>query len=389
LILESILLGARVLAGQAAEPGERAIAELHRRAERAVPGSAEARDVSEDLARLGRRCLDEAKPGCAVELLGEAYALDENNGLVLAELTLAYVRAEDYDSARFYLKRAQTEVLRAPPEAYAVLGQIYDGLHRLDDAVDAWTEFARLGGQDPDVLSRLARVREERALASGQRSLATEHFRIFADAAVTEGTVSDAGTALERAYGSEAALLGAELPSSQVVVLHAGRHYFSLVSAPSWGSGLFDGKIRVVLAPDGAEPTGLSAVLTHELAHSLVRQASRGSAPAWLHEGIAQWCEGRRLPPRDARAAVGASPAGSLDALGQRFGRRLDAAAARASYAEALSLVEYLIALRGEGALRCVLARLAARDSFREALRSETGLSPEQLYAGWRNWAKV
>src|SRR5262249_49596218 len=122
---------------------------------------------------------------------------------------------------------------------------------------------------------------------------------------------------------------------------------------------------------------------------SLVRQASRGSAPVWLHEGIAQWCEGRRLPPRDASAAVGPAPAGSLDALGRRFGSRLHAATARASYAEALSLVEHLVDQRGEGALRCVLARLAAREPFREALWSETGLSPEQLYEGWRKWAKV
>src|SRR5262249_33875806 len=148
LNLPSILLGALVLAAQSAEPGERAVAELHRRAERAAPGSLEAPEVAVGRAGLGRRCLEEAKAGCAVELLGEAYALDENDGMTLAELTLAYVRAEDYDSARFYLQRAQTEVLRAPPEAYAVLGQIYDGLHRLDDAVDAWTEFARLGGQD-------------------------------------------------------------------------------------------------------------------------------------------------------------------------------------------------------------------------------------------------
>lgn len=389
MIPQAALLAALALAGQDAADRDRAVAELHRRAQEVAPGSAAAREVADGLAKLGRQCLSEGQTGCAVELLGEALALDERNGLVQAELTLAFVRSEDFDSARFYLKRAEAGAAGAPPEIYAVLGDIYDGLHRLDDAVDAWTEFARLGGQDPERLSRLARVREERALARGQRSLATDHFGIFADVAVCEETVSEAALALEGVYGGQASLMGAPLAATQIVVLHAGRHYFSLVSAPEWASGLFDGKIRVTLAPDGAEPAGLDAVLAHELAHALVRLASRGAAPAWLHEGVAQWCEGRRLPARSVSGALGVPPAGSLDALERRFGGKLDVAAARATYAEALSILEYLLAIRGEGALRCVLARLAEGATVSSALRSEAGLTPAELYAGWRRWAAV
>jgi tetratricopeptide (TPR) repeat protein len=389
LIRPAALLAVLALAGQDAVDRDRAVAELHRRAENVAPGSPAAREVAAGLATLGRRCLSEGQPGCAVELLGEALALDDRNGLVLAELTLAFVRSEDFESARFYLKRAEAGAAGAPPEIYGVLGDVYDGLHRLEDAIDAWTEFARLGGQDPERLARLARVREERALARGQRSLSTDHFGIFADVAVSEGSVSEAAVALEGTYGGQASLLGARLDSTQIVVLHAGRHYFSLVSAPDWASGLFDGKIRVTLAPDGAEPAGLAAVLAHELAHVLVRVASRGTAPAWLHEGVAQWCEGRRLPARSVSGALGDGPAGSLDALERRFRRKLDAAAARATYAEALSVVEYLLVARGDGALRCVLARLAQGRSLPEALRREAGLSPEELYAGWRRWVGV
>ena len=389
MIRYAALFAVLTLAGQDAVERDRAVAELQRRAERVTPGSPAAREVAAGLAKLGRQCLSRDEPGCAVELLAEALALDERNGLVLAELTLAYVRSGDLESARFYLKRAEAGAAGAPPEIYGVLGDAYDGLHRLDDAVDAWTEFARLGGQDPERLARLSRVREERASALGQRSLATDHFGIFADSAVSQTTVSEAGLALEGAYGGQASLLGARLAATQIVVLHAGRHYFSLVSAPDWASGLYDGKIRVTLAPDGYETAGLDAVLAHELAHVLVRLASRGTAPAWLHEGVAQWCEGRRLPARNVADALGAAPAGSLDALEQRFRRKLDAAAARATYAEGLALLEYLLVVRGDGALRCLLARLAEGQSFPDALGREAELTPEELYAGWRRWAGV
>ena len=112
------LLAAAALAAQAvsaprlassADERERAVATLHRRAETAVPGTPEARDLAESLAVLGRLFLAEGDTGRAIELLGEAYGLDEENGLTLAELTLAYVRSGDFDSARFYLQRAESK----------------------------------------------------------------------------------------------------------------------------------------------------------------------------------------------------------------------------------------------------------------------------------------
>ena len=42
-------------------------------------------------------------------------AIDEENGLALAGLTLCYVRAEDYENAHFYLRLAEERSSRAPP----------------------------------------------------------------------------------------------------------------------------------------------------------------------------------------------------------------------------------------------------------------------------------
>ena len=38
----------------------------------------------------------------------------------------------------------------------------------------------------------------------------------------------------------------------------------------------------------------LSRVLKHELTHSFVGQKTRGHAPTWIQEGLAQWMEGKR-----------------------------------------------------------------------------------------------
>ena len=364
---------------------DRAIAALHAIAALALPGSRQAAGVAEELARLGAAYLDEGDTGRASELLSEAYALDEENGLILAELTLCHLRAGDPDAARFYLRLAEENVSHAPPEIYAVLGDAYLSMHRLPDAVFAWEEFLRFGGTDPVVLARLSRAREELAVSRGQRSLEFPHFTVFADPGVPGDVLRLAGEELETASAAQAALLGPPPPDRQVAVLYASRAYFSLVSVPDWSSGLYDGKIRIGVEP-GEAPEALAAVLAHELAHARIRHSCGGRAPFWFHEGLAQWCEGRRVPRREVREACD-PPAASAAALDGSFSRRLSRRAARASYAQALSLMEHLVTLSGEGAIACLLARLSEGGSFEDALAAETGLTEGELFASWRKWA--
>jgi hypothetical protein len=366
---------------------EQTIAALHRRASQAAPGSDEAQAVAGALAVIGREYLDGGEPGRAAELLGEAYALDEGNGLILAELTLAHLALGDSATARLYLRLAEQRATSAPPEIFAVLGDVYERLHRLEDAAAAWEEFARFGGQDPAVLARLRRARDELAAARGQRSREAAPFRIYADPGVEEEAVAAAAERLTAAYASQSALFSAELPEPQIAVLYAGRAYFSLAAVPDWVGGAYDGKIRVAVPRGAADPGG---ILAHELAHAFVRTASADRAPAWLHEGLAQWLEGRRMP-RDALAEAlrAGAPAPTLAALEARFTARRTREEARVAYAQALSLVEHLVRVRGEGAVACLVRRLAGAASFDEALRAETGLGEEELLSGWRRAAGI
>lgn len=390
LAAAALAWAAQVASPPAGPERQKSIAQLHARAARVHPGSPDAARIASELERIAAAYLAEGQIGQASELLSEAYALDEENGLVLAELTLCDLRAGDFDAAHFDLRMAEERVTRAPPEVFGVLGEVYYGLHRLDDAVFAWEEFLRFGGSDPVLLARLARAREELALSRGQRALSFEHFSVFADVGVEEDLVRRAGEDLEASYASLVALFGWRLDRAQVVVLYSGRAYFSLVSVPDWGSGLFDGKIRVSVEPGATTPEALSAVLAHELAHALIRRTTGDRAPAWFHEGLAQWCEGRRLPVREVRGAVGADPADSARALDRRLMGQLARSAARASYAQALSLVEYLVAERGTGAIACLLARLFGMEgSFADALREEAGMSESELFAAWKRWAAL
>ena len=381
---------------------EAALVSTLRRAEHVTPGGPEAKRLSAELVDAGAGYLRRGESGRAIELLGEAYALDESNASALAELTLAYAREEDLDAAAFHLRLAEdradadpgsvpTPDRSAASSAYASVAEIFYEEHRLEEAVGAWSEAARFGGEDPALLRHLARSRDELAVARGQRSFSSDNFALFAEPSVPDSVVRLAADELEAAHRSQAAFFGSGLAKRQVVVLYGGRAFFALASVPDWVSGVYDGKIRVALRTNvGAEdPAVMSSVLAHELAHALMRQVSGDRAPGWLHEGLAQWLEGRRISRDEAREAVKTRGARSIEELESRFPGAMDRAQARALYAQSLSLVEYFVAVRGEGALACVVRRLREGDTVAEALRREAGLAPGELFSGWRAWTGV
>jgi tetratricopeptide (TPR) repeat protein len=372
---------------------EAAVASILRRAEHVTAGGPEARSLSAELLEAGAAYLRRGDSGRAIELLGEAYALDESSGSALAELTLAYAKEDDLDAAAFYLRlaedRADAGASSAPPETYALIGEVFYGAHRLEEAVGAWSEAARIGGPDPALLRRLALSRDELAVARGQRSLSSTNFALFAEPSVPDSVLHLAADELEAAHRSQAAFFGIPLAKRQVVVLYGGRAFFALASVPDWVSGVYDGKIRVALRANAEDPAAMTSVLAHELAHALMRQISADRAPGWLHEGLAQWLEGRRISRDEARETMRGRGARSIEELESRFPGAMDRSEARALYAQSLSLVEYLVAARGEGALACVVKRLREGDALAEALRHEAGLGPGELFAGWRAWAGV
>ena len=366
---------------------ERRLDAARRHAGRAQTGGSEARGVAIELSDIGEAYLEQGETGRAIELLEEAWGWNPEDGLVLARLTLAYVRAEDYSFARFYLDLAREQAPRAPPEAYAILGDIYYSANHLEEAVLSWEQFERLGGSDSSTLSRLARARAEMSLARNQKFREIGDFVFSYDASLPPELVERAAESLAAAGLELSGFFGVSLPGRQAVILYEGRRYFALVSVPEWVSGAYDGKIRVTVDPGSGTVAELSMVLAHELAHAYVRRVSRDRAPGWLHEGLAQWWEGKRMPPGELRAALGDRTLRTLSEMEGSLSRKPDRAAVRDAYVEALGLVEYLMLARGPGAVACLVRDLGDGAAPEEALRTETGMSESEILAAWKSWA--
>ena len=125
-------------------------------------------------------------------------------------------------------------------------------------------------------------------------------------------------------------------------------------------------------------------VLAHEITHAVVfRLLGRhvGALPLWANEGLAKY-ESTELATADDMLVGRAAGDGMLISL-SRLETDFPEDQTALAYAESASAMRYMIEVHGKSAPRKLLAELAEAGSFDKAMRSATGLTPEQFADDW------
>ena len=156
-------------------------------------------------------------------------------------------------------------------------------------------------------------------------------------------------------------------------------------NAPVVGLAIFPSGIVHI---DGTEVLGsIERIVPHEVAHVLVARhlgPALSALPTWLNEGIAEYAAGAAASQVDpvALQAVGRGESIPLARLDSSF--QLDSTAQPLAYAEAASLVNYLVARRGPSVIRDLLGAVRSQRDFQSSLVQVTGWNMEELESGWR-----
>ncbi len=239
----------------------------------------------------------------------------------------------------------------------------------MDLAVEEWKRADRLR-PDPEVKFALAKAERDSAEEESYREGETAHFSLkyYGDAApeLARGILRT----LEDEFRELESQLDYTPPEPISVILYTEQAFADITRAPSWAGALNDGRIRIPVQGLTSVTPDLARVLKHELTHSFVGQKSRGRAPTWLQEGIAQWMEGRRS----------SSTAGMLiDVAAQDEGIKLETLegswmglsgdSATIAYAWSLAVVESMIQTGGVSDISRLLDRIATSPSTEVALR--------------------
>src|ERR1700742_2967568 len=212
--------------------------------------------------------------------------------MILMNVAYLHLKRSEYKASMEYLERAR-RVAPDDPEVAKLEGWAYYGMVKLDQAVAEWRRALAIA-PDPEVMAALAKAERDRREEQNYRENESIHFTLHYDGNSEPELAKEILRALEMHFGSIESELNYTPPDSISVVLYTQQAFADITQAPAWVGALNDGRIRVPVQGLNEVTPELSRVLRHELTHSFIQQKTRGHAPTWIQEGLAQWMEGKR-----------------------------------------------------------------------------------------------
>jgi tetratricopeptide (TPR) repeat protein len=338
--------------------------------------SARRQDVIRCFEGWGWHALREGRPDEAALLFRQGLTETPDDPALLKGLGVAAVHAGRPDDAFAPLERAA--LAEYDPEVRLLLAHLHD---RRDDPAQAVVNLKAVLDREPTneaARRMLDKVEREWRAEAGFRREVTPRFvvkyRDTLDAEARREIVQH----LEAAAARVGRTLAYAPHQRTTVVLYEHHEFRDVTRVHAWATGLFDGKIRLPVGRVRPPAHELERLAGHEYAHAAIHDLTRGRAPRWLHEGLAQVLEGAAADPI-LRAPAGLTLAG-VEALATDS----DPLRARAGYDIALWIVRDLLDRGGIEPLRELLARLGAGETIAEAMPRVYGLRLTELESQWR-----
>jgi len=291
------------------------------------------------------------------------------NPVLLMDVAYLYLRRSEYTQSLDYLERAH-RVAPEDPEVAKLTGWAYYGLNKIDRAVAEWKHAESLR-PDAEIEAALQKAQRDSEEEQRYKENESSHFTLRYSGASEPVLARNVLRTLEKHYGAIESELNYTPPDSIGVILYTQQVFADITQAPSWVGALNDGRIRVPVHGLVDVTPELSRVLKHELTHSFVQQKTRGRAPTWIQEGLAQWMEGRRsdVSATALLAIFRSNPELTATHYADSW-MKLSTQDAAMAYAWSLANIEFIIRSDGSTDMDRILGRLAEGDTAEVALRA-------------------
>ncbi len=318
--------------------------------------------LSAALIELAKSEQRQRQTAAAASHFGRAIALDPRS--LAARLLLLRLELDVLDWAA--AETAAREALSLDAANMEALEGLAFALFRQDrgrEAADVLRRAMELGGS-AGVRALLARIEKNSLDEKGMTEQRLAHFHVRYDGDTHEDVGRAILSVLERHWATLARTFDDEPTATIPVILFSREQYYDASGAPSWSGGVFDnvdGRIRVPIGGlSESLPSDLDSVLLHEVTHAFINDVTRGTAPRDLHEGLAQYMEGKRIDRMLTPQQMQALAQGRAQGVG-------------GVYLEALSFVEYLQRAGGQSAINELLRGLGETGNLDEAYRRAFG----------------
>ena len=306
---------------------------------------------------------------------------------LLMNVAYLYLKKSEYKLALEYLEHAKG-VSPNNADVAKLSGWAYYGLNKIDLAVAEWKRAIELR-PDAEVKAALDKAQRDKQEEESYKENESAHFNLKYNGTAEPSLARDVLRTLESHFAEIESALNYTPRESIGVILYTQQAFADITRAPGWVGALNDGRIRVPVQGLSGVNGELSRVLKHELTHSFVRQKTRGLAPTWIQEGLAQWMEGKRSGENSAVLAQvysegHAAPLGRLE--GSWMG--LDGNQAVYAYAWALANIEYMVQSDGMADVERILDRIGSGESTESALREVLHSDYDDLMQGTTEYLK-
>jgi len=244
----------------------------------------------------------------------------------------------------------------APPELRVLRLQALLRANRVADA------RALAGTLDDPTLkavdAHLRQIEARRNLLTNAATIATQHFDIRHDPSINPAIASRIGDLLEAEHARVRRKLPPFEPRRVTVNVVAWNEFRGEISQSEHVLALYDGEIFIPFAAIEQFKREVVAVITHELTHALLAQATNDNAPRWFQEGVATRMElVERQPNAFTTTPVNlVLPVTLLDAT-------MEKTADPAAYIVAQTFIHFLEDRHGEDAIAKFAAEFARGNS--------------------------
>ncbi len=291
----------------------------------------------------------------------------------------------EYDLAR-QAANESLDLEARNPMALELLGEI-ENLQQNFAAAKEYYKKSYLLNPSPRLRKKLEKLERENAVEKDLDTFDEEHFIIK----YREGEEGYEGFGLREilreSYRQISQDLGYYFNHKTVVLFYSGDQFREVTEQAHWVGGLYDGKIRLPSFRRDVTKTDLRAVVVHEMTHAFVAALSGMRAPAWLHEGLAEY-EAGKVRPIDLMVFNAAVKTKTLLPLAQVLSDKVptekkDPLLIMLFYQESYVLVKYMVEHYQMYRIKELLGKFKDGKSAEEAIGEVLSISPKKLEQEW------
>jgi tetratricopeptide (TPR) repeat protein len=343
------------------------------------------RNLSLIYCQVGSEALQKNELDKAKDLFKESLEALPEAQCAFRGLGLAYFYQEDLDPALDWLNR-YFDAGGEQADAYALISEIYYRRNELRKALEFLRMAAALDPNRKDWQDRVEKLEREIKVEKNFLASDTRHFVVKYQGYEQAEVGSWVMTLLEEAY----IRVGGELhyyPQNPITaILYTDQQFQDVTHLPAWAGAAYDGKIRIPAKGLRQGDETVERLVVHEYTHAVIHLWSRGRAPTWIHEGMAQSLSGETPDAAAFRMASAGAPLIPLNLLEGAF-IRLPEIQAKLAYSESLLAVQFIKQTYGDYAVRVLIEALADGKSMDQALQNATYLNYEQFNKKFFEWA--